>query len=337
MDYVSGEILTDSGFKNGYLGFENNKIVETGVNPPKKPICTGLIVPTFVNAHTHIGDSFIRERDIKLPKNVEELVAPPSGLKHKLLRETSDEDIIKGMEKSIDVMTKNGIEVFCDFRESGVLGISQLKAALQFWKISPIILGRPDSLEYDKNETDILLKNSDGIGLSSISDWDYSELQKIARQTKNKNKIFAIHASELIREDIDKILDLKPNFLVHMVKATEADLIRVKDENIPIVICPRSNAFFGMKANVIMMKKVGIDIMLGTDNAMLNSPNILDEMTHLKAQFNEFSTEELLKMITYIPRKALNWDDCILGPNSPAKFIVLDKKSLKSLYISIDK
>jgi len=326
MDYVSGEILTDSGFKNGYLGFENNKIVETGVNPPKKPICTGLIVPTFVNAHTHIGDSFIRERDIKLPKNVEELVAPPSGLKHKLLRETSDEDIIKGMEKSIDVMTKNGIEVFCDFRESGVLGISQLKAALQFWKISPIILGRPDSLEYDKNETDILLKNSDGIGLSSISDWDYSELQKIARQTKNKNKIFAIHASELIREDIDKILDLKPNFLVHMVKATEADLI-----------CPRSNAFFGMKANVIMMKKVGIDIMLGTDNAMLNSPNILDEMTHLKAQFNEFSTEELLKMITYIPRKALNWDDCILGPNSPAKFIVLDKKSLKSLYISIDK
>jgi len=337
MDYVSGEILTDVGFKSGYLAFEKGIIVETGVNPPKKPICTGLIVPTFVNAHTHIGDSFIREENIKLPKNVEELVAPPGGLKHKLLRETSDEDIIKGMEKSIDIMIKNGIEVFCDFRESGVLGISQLKAALQFWKISPIILGRPDSLEYDKNETDILLKNSDGIGLSSISDWDYSELQKIARQTKNKNKIFAIHASELIREDIDKILDLKPNFLVHMVKATEADLVRVKESNIPVVACPRSNAFFGLKANVIMMKKVGIDIMLGTDNAMLNSPNILDEMTYLNAQFNEFSTEELLNMITYIPRKALNWDDCILGPDSPAKFIVLDKKSLKPLYISIDK
>lgn len=338
MNCISGEILTDVGFKSGYLAFEKEIIVETGKgNSPKKPICKGLIVPTFVNAHTHIGDSFVRERDIKLPKNVEELVAPPNGLKHKLLRETSDEDIIKGMEKSMDIMIKNGIEVFCDFRESGVLGISQLKASLQYKKISSIILGRPDSLEYDKDETDILLKNSDGIGLSSISDWNYSELQKIARQTKNKNKIFAIHASELIREDIDKILDLKPNFLVHMVKATEADLIRVKDENIPIVICPRSNAFFGLKANVSLMKQIGIDILLGTDNAMMNSPNILDEMIYLKNQFSEFSKEELLNMITYIPRKALNQDDYILGPNSPANFVVLDKKSLKPLYVSIDK
>ena len=90
MEYVSGEILTKNGFEKGFLGFEKDKIVESGNDhPPKKPVCKGLIVPSFVNAHTHIGDSFIREKNIKLPKDIEKLVAPPYGLKHKLLKEVS--------------------------------------------------------------------------------------------------------------------------------------------------------------------------------------------------------------------------------------------------------
>ena len=131
MKYVAGEILKDKGIERGYLGFENKYIIETGKGtPPKRPICKGLILPSLVNAHTHIGDSFIKQIKIKLPKNVEKLVAPPEGLKHKLLKTTSDEDIIQGMEKSIDMMIKNGTKYFYDFRENGVLGINQLKTAL---------------------------------------------------------------------------------------------------------------------------------------------------------------------------------------------------------------
>ena len=336
MDYVSGEILTDSGFKKGYLGFENKLIVETGKDtPPKKPICNGLIVPTFVNAHTHIGDSFIKDRNVKLPKNIEELVAPPNGLKHKLLQEASDEDIIEGMEKSIDIMIKNGINYFCDFRESGILGISQLKTALRLLNINSLILSRPDSLKYDKNEVDVLLKNSDGIAISSISDWEYSELQKIAQDTREKNKIFALHASERIRENIDNILDLKPNFLVHMIKASKSDLLRVKENKISIVVCPRANSFYGLKPNFSLLKKVGVDLSLGTDNAMLNSPVILDEIHYVKSISSDYSTFELLYMTTFGARKALNLDYSILAPNSRAEFVVLDGKSLKPLYISI--
>ena len=66
--------------------------VEKGTSP-KKPICKGLIVPTFVNAHTHIGDSFIKKKHIKLPRNIEELVGPPNGLKHRLLNVASDKEI----------------------------------------------------------------------------------------------------------------------------------------------------------------------------------------------------------------------------------------------------
>jgi len=338
MDYVSGKTLTRDGFKRGYIGFDNHKILDKGVGtPPRKPICDGLIVPTFVNAHTHIGDSFIKEKDVKLPKKIEELVAPPNGLKYKLLNQASEEDIIDGMQKSIREMKKTGVSHFCDFRENGTKGISQLKKALENTNVSSLILSRPQGLIYDNNEMKLLLKNSDGIGASSIVDWNYSELKKVAKHAKKKGKTFAIHASERIREDIELILDLKPDFLVHMVKATESDLIRAKDANIPIVVCPRSNTFFGLKPNIKMMKKIGIDIMIGTDNAMLNTPSVLDEIKYIRSISTEFTKWELLQMTTYIPRKALNLDADILKLNSPAEFLVLDKKYLKTLYISIQR
>jgi len=335
MQYVKGDILTQDGFKKGYLGFEKNRIIDLrSGSPPEKPLAEGLIVPTFVNAHTHVGDSFLRKKNIKLPRNVEELVAPPNGLKHRLLEKASEKEIIDGMKTSIDEMIGTGTSYFCDFREDGINGVYQLRNALKNRKIDSIILSRPQQMSYDKNEMELLLKNSFGIGLSSISDWEYSEIEKIAKHARREKKIFALHASEAVREDIDLILDLKPDFLVHMVSATESDLTHVKDENIPVVICPRSNAFFNLKMNLKLMKKTRVDLMLGTDNAMLNTPNVLEELRYLKNSTTVFSTQELLDMITYTPRKALNLDDCIHGPNSSCNFVVLDRESLKSVYVS---
>lgn len=333
MKYISGKIFQENSFEKGYIGFETNKIIEKGRGkPPEKPISKGLIVPSFVNFHTHIGDSFIRYKKIDLPKDVEKLVGPPEGLKHRLLRKTSEEEIIKGMEKSIKIMIKTGTKFFCDFRENGIKGISKIHSALENFRISSLILSRPKKLEYNENEIEKLLDNSDGIGLSSISDWDYTLLKKIAYQTRKKQKLFAIHASERIREDIDLILDLKPNFLIHMTKATESDLIRVKEENIPIVICPRSNNFFGIKPKYKLLKKKEIKLLIGTDNCMINKPDIIDEISFLRKQTNIFSLEELLNMVTISPRKVLNLGPCIPCKNSPADFVVLDPKSLRILY-----
>jgi len=44
---------------------------------------------------------------------------------------------------------------------------------------------------------------------------------------------------------------------------------------------------------------------------------------------------ELLYFVTFGARKVLNLDCDILCPNSKADFVVLDKKSLKPLYISV--
>jgi cytosine/adenosine deaminase-related metal-dependent hydrolase len=334
MQYVQGDILTDQGFEQGFLGFDHNELLERGRGKPPRPsIAKGYIIPTLINAHTHIGDSFIRKKSVQLPHDIIELVAPPNGLKHQLLRQTSESEIIEGMIQSLNEMSASGISYFCDFREGGITGIEQLQKAMKSSRLSSLIFSRPQNLEYHQKEVETLLDFSDGIGVSSISDWEYPKLEKLARHARKRKKMFALHASELNQEDIDQILDLKPTFLVHMIAASESDFIRVKEEGVPVAICPRSNAFFNLHPKLDLMKQIGIMTLLGTDNAMINSLNVLDEIRFLLDYSQIFSREELLKMVTYSPRKALNLDDCIHGLNSSSGFVVLDRQSLKPLFI----
>ncbi len=333
MEYVSGRILKENGFKKGYIGFEKNLIKDIGNDkPPHKAICKGLIIPSTINCHTHIGDSFVKNKNIDLPRNILDLVAPPNGLKHKLLRDASEIEIIKGIKQSIRIMQDNGTSFFCDFRENGLQGIKKLKSAIKNEFISACILSRPKENKYEKDEINTLLKNSQGLGLSSISDWDYSEIYKISKHVKRNKKILALHASEHIREDIDLVLDLKPDFLIHMNKAKKSDFITIRENNIPLVLCPRSNHFFGLKINYKLLKEVGVSLMLGSDNCMINSPNVFEEIRFILDKTNVFTLEELLNMVTFSPSKVLNLRPAILGLNSPAEFVVIDPKSFEVLY-----
>jgi cytosine/adenosine deaminase-related metal-dependent hydrolase len=335
MKYLQGEILTEDGFITGYLGFtqDGEEIEVHRGTPPEIPVAKGIIIPTLFNGHTHIGDSFIRGRQQVLPRSVHDLVAPPIGLKHRLLKEATEQEITKGMEHCLEEMTVSGTSGFCDFREGGLIGVFQLKKAMKNKRIDAVVLARPCHSTYEKGELERILENADGIGLSSVSDWEPSEIEKIARHVHRKKKIFALHASEVDREDIDRILDLRPNLLVHMIAATSADLERVRDANIPIVVCPRSYLFFGLKHNFALMKKTQVTLMLGSDNAMINSPDVLKEV-RLLHKTGIFSLEDLLTAITYTPRKALNLDDCIQAGNLSRRVIVLKKVSLKQLYVS---
>ena len=336
MDCVSGMILTKEGMEKGYLIYSNGRVVERGkVSPPIRPKVRGYIIPRPINSHTHIGDAFIRKKVKNLPRDIEKLVAPPHGLKHVLLEKADRDEIICGMKEKLREMEKTGISAFCDFREGGKEGVNILKKVLEEFNLKGIILSRPKSLEFDENEVLDLLMISDGIGLSSVSDWDYEEIKSIASLAKEKGKLFAIHASERVREDIDKILDLKPDFLIHMNKANQEDLEKVKEEDIPIVVCPRSNEFFGLKPNLELFRKVGIELSLGTDNAMISTPDVYEEMVWIKRNFGGFSIEELLRMITYNPGKIFDVKFPEFVENEPADFVVLDTKSLKPILVSV--
>jgi cytosine/adenosine deaminase-related metal-dependent hydrolase len=116
MKYVQGEVLTQQGLITGYVGFEPGQEGEIRKGtPPEKPVAKGFILPACVNAHTHLGDSFIRYKHLELPRSVQELVAPPAGLKHRLLNEATEQEILNGIQQSLAEMTVAGTSWFCDF------------------------------------------------------------------------------------------------------------------------------------------------------------------------------------------------------------------------------
>ncbi len=248
------------------------------------------------NSHTHIGDAFI---SIDRKYSIEELFAP-YGIKHRMLEKASKEEIFNGMKKAIDTMKKCGTDFFVDFREGGIEGVRILKEALKGERIKAIILGRPKNLIYDEREVEELLDISDGIGMSSVYDWDRNEIEMIANHVHERKKIFAIHASEIRREDIDQIISLEPDFVIHLCKASDEDIKKLVKKNIGVVICPRSNFNFNLSPPLKSLIEYKANIMLGTDNAMIVEPDIFEEMKFLIEKFG-IEEEKAYDMITKNP------------------------------------
>lgn len=159
---------------------------------------------------------------------------------------------------------------FVDFREGGVRGCRIIRKATD----RAFVMGRPESAVFDAGEADEILDIADGIALSSVSDIEPQFADACSRAAHRAGKPFALHASERRREDMEEILALEPDFLVHLTAATDQDLRAVADAGIPVAVCPRSNAFFGMVPPLARMLDAGIEPAFGTDNAMICTPDL---------------------------------------------------------------
>ncbi|MFW5918109.1 MAG: amidohydrolase family protein, partial [Haloferacaceae archaeon] len=182
-----------------------------------------IILPAFVNAHTHIGDSIAKEAGAGL--SLDELVAPPDGLKHRLLRQASREELVGAMGRSLQFMEQSGTGAFIEFREGGVAGVEAIEAALDGLAIEGVILGR---------ETVDAMAAADGFGASGARDGEFGAERKAAR---NAGKPFGIHAGERDSDDVNPALDLDPDFHVHMVHLEDLHYERLDDEETPVVLC----------------------------------------------------------------------------------------------------
>lgn len=269
---LSGRILTDGTFRDGYVVIENGIVTEIGEGKaPGDVSAEGIILPGIVDSHTHLGDAGLV---LGRRYGLEELVAPPDGLKHRYLRETSDDVLMASMKDYSTSLIESGVSRYMDFREGGERGIRLLRTACP----EAFILGRPVSSEYDPNELESLLRTADGIGISSITDMGVHYAESIADAVHRGKKFLAIHVSERIREDIDAVLSLEPDLVVHMVQATDGDMRRCADADVPVSVCTRSNIYFGMIPPVRRMYDAGMRVSAGTDNAMLSSPDIFSEI-----------------------------------------------------------
>ncbi|MEM4308881.1 MAG: amidohydrolase family protein [Thermoplasmata archaeon] len=326
---IGGMIYEGNGkFFRGYIKMKENEIVEVNTGSSPSEDYTGVVIPKFVNAHTHIGDAIVEQE----PKGtLEALVAPPNGLKFRMLREKTRTEKIAAMRKCAEEMGKT-TACFVDFREEGVEGVANLRKAIKGLKIQAKILGRPDNSA--RKEISTLLTECDGFAMSSISDWDYSYLATLSSMAKEKGKMFALHASERIREDIEKVLSLKPDFIVHMCRAEPDDFAACAEKNVPVVVCPRSNLLFGSFPDVRKMLDEGVELMLGTDNAMFNVPSIFREMEFLyKCRLKGYiEPERILRMAIDTPRKFFLGKKEFFERGTRAELIVLKLPSTEPAY-----
>ena len=307
--------------------------IHSKIKPAKHKVvdCDGLLlIPGLINSHTHIGDSIAK--DISLDKDPDSKINPIFGIKQKILRETEPKKLIHFMRKTMKSMLKKGITTFVDFREGGLEGILLLQKALADLPIRAIILGR---IEYYQSKSQIkrntpiplsyqgqieqLVKNCNGIGISGSN--ENSDLS--LKQFSKTKKIRAIHCAETKQSyfiskqlrkktEPERCILLKPDFLIHMTYATKNDLKFVSKKIKGIVVCPRANASLAEGIpNVDQMLKAKCNVTIGTDNVMINSPDMFREMDFLwkvtmGIQKKRIDPKKILKMATVNAGKLLD-------------------------------
>lgn len=318
---VSGTILLGEDFEpfDGYLCLKEGIITEIGEGEVDSSM-KGLIAPCFVNAHTHIGDSVIKDPP---PASLEDLVHPRYGLKQRALRETPFKKLVECMRHTAIDMINTGTCAFADFREGGLTGLTALKEAVKGLDIHTIMLGRPEEGE-DLNS---ILREGDGIGLSSTRDIDPLLCRKAVEFSRKARKLFVIHAGEKNPRDIRSAVDLNPNFLVHLTHAVEEDLRLIFDAGISVVVCPRSNLVTGAGTPPIKkMLQEGLSVSVGTDNVMLNSINMFSEMEFISKIFID-DDRQVFKMCTLNGAKLLGLGETCISEGNRVRLMVLNKNS----------
>ncbi|WP_254808654.1 amidohydrolase family protein [Natronosalvus amylolyticus] len=271
-----------------------------------------IILPAFINAHTHIGDSIAKEAGGGL--SLEELVAPPDGLKHRLLRAASHEELVSAMATSLEHMERAGTAACFDFREGGVAGVETLREAAAGQSIDAYAFAR-ESLE--------AMEAGDGFGASGANDDTFDREREATREA---GKPFAIHAGEGDPSDIDPALDLDPAFLIHVVHPEVHHLERIEEQGVPVVLCPRSNLVTGVGFPPVSDLLERTTLALGTDNVMLNSPSMFREMEFL-AKLSDVPAREVLKMATVNGADLLDLEYGSLEAGKSARVLVLDGES----------
>ncbi|MBN2733507.1 MAG: amidohydrolase family protein [Methanomicrobiaceae archaeon] len=251
----------------------------------KKTVDERWIFPCFFNSHTHLADTVAM--DINFSGSLSGLVAPPDGLKHRILRDTEPEILKEAIKSSIEYMLKSATPGFCDFREGGEEGVLLLKEALLKTNACGVILGRDGGQNI-----------SDGIGISSTKEGPHT--LDLAEKTRKNGGFVAFHAGEKNDKDIDQAIDAKPDLLIHMTYASNRQLKKCAELEIPIVICPRSNWILNVSSSgnnppVKKMLEYGCKVLLGTDNVMFVQPDMFSEMSFLSYVY-KIAPEDILNM-----------------------------------------
>jgi cytosine/adenosine deaminase-related metal-dependent hydrolase len=200
-----------------------------------------------------------------------------------------------------------------------------------------------------------LLDVCDGFGISGTNENNDNILRiykDIVKETciqntfeKKEKPLVAIHVAESIesvkeslkntgKTEIERaVFTLKPDVFVHMTNPTQSDLDILNSTRKCIVVCPRANGILGV--GIVPLKDLILrefNIAIGTDNVMLNSPDLFKEMDFiLKSQrgfeknISFLDAKMVLKMATVNGGKIFNRNIGCIDSGFHADLLFIDK------------
>lgn len=227
-----------------------------------------LVMPQPANAHIHSGDFAFPEYGIDL--KLEEAVAPPKGLKHRLLSRTSFDRLVEAVRSVYLSSWRRGVGLLVDFREGGGVGCLAAREALAAVEgMRVVILGRPGPRWPE---------GCDGLGVSSPLDYDFDFLKSLV----GSSRLSATHVAETPRArelgDLERAVEAGFKVLVHGVHLKSGDFDLLREKGIALILCPRSNLWHGLGLpRIAEAYHSGVTVGLGSDNAAWFTPDPWEE------------------------------------------------------------
>jgi cytosine/adenosine deaminase-related metal-dependent hydrolase len=319
-----------------------------------------VVIPGLVNGHTHMGDSALPDGATGL--TLEEAFFRPAGYKYRELAKLSRETHLPHLEAHLRYMARTGTVAHLDFREQGPYGAELLRAASESTGVRSVILNQFNESPFTeaelranrpghvlppahRAELEKMLSIADGFSESTMNDLTdaaWTEIRDLTRATK---KLRAIHCLESAgyrdlslattgRGDLIRAIEVyDADLIVHLTVADADEIALLVRAGKTAALNPRANANLGLPLPpVAALLRAGANLLLGTDNGMLNSPNLLAELDFTyklaKSQFADSLAPDptaILKMATSNARAILGDEfPGALGVGQPATFVVLD-------------
>ncbi|NJN87281.1 MAG: amidohydrolase family protein [Leptolyngbyaceae cyanobacterium SL_7_1] len=342
------------------LVVDGDTIQQISLRAPCRTVDQGalVIMPGLYNCHTHVGDSCLPDGATGM--SLEAGFFRPDGYKYRELAKRSEAELLFHIVNHLGYMTRTGTIGHIDFREQGLYGSQLLRKAADQVGIDSIILGQFNCLpftpqELHQNQAELspqallelesILSIADGFSESTMNDLTDRAWLQIREIVQRHNKFSAIHCLEnqgyretsvaiTGRGDLERAIDLyRPNLVIHATVANEMEIALLSTHRMNLALNPRANANLGLPLPPIAkLMESDANLLLGTDNGLLNSPNLFAELDFTykvaKSQFGDAVRPDprmILQMVTSNVRSLLHNDTYgYLEQGLPADFIVLD-------------
>ncbi len=349
-------------FRCSRFAWSGDTIIAADRVEPVTTLETGarVVIPGLYNSHTHMGDSALPDGATGL--TLEQAFFRPAGYKYRELAKLTPESHLPHLEAHLRYMARTGTVCHLDFREQGPAGAELLRAASAITGVESIILNQFNESPFAESvlranppeaalppahraELERMLAVADGFSESTMNDLTDAAWTEIRAVTEATGKLRAIHCLESAgyrdlsfattgRGDLARAIELyDPHLVVHMTVADADEIALLVRARKTAALNPRANANLGLPLPpVAALLRAGANLLLGTDNGLLNSPNLLAELDFTyklaRSQFADALSPDptaILKMATSNIRPVLGGDHHgALEVGLPATFVVLD-------------